>query len=129
MKNIKLSNIPDHKLIEMLLIQQSELKAFDCIYYRYSEAVFAFLLSISKDYYLAEEVTQNVFILLWRKKSLLDKSRSLKALLFSIAHNEMISFFRKQKAESVKRENFYAAFLQTLRQKSNMKLSIETFRS
>ena len=94
----------------MLLTQQSELEAFDCIYYRYSEAIFAFLLSISKDYYLAEEVTQNVFLLLWRKKSLLDKSRSLKALLFSIAHNEMISFFRKQKSESIKREKFYAAF-------------------
>ncbi|TYR38462.1 RNA polymerase sigma-70 factor [Sphingobacterium phlebotomi] len=107
MKNTKLS---DSTLIEMLLSPNMELKAFDILFFRYSEGVFGFILSVSKDYYIAEEVVQNVFILLWKKRSLLDKTRSLKSLLFSMAHNEMISLFRKQKSEFTKRENFYAAF-------------------
>lgn len=107
---MKNSKLPDRMLVEMLMSPNSDLGAFDTLFFRYSKAIFAFVLSMSKDRYIAEEVTQNVFILLWNKKALLDKSRSIKSLFFSMAHNEMITLFRKQKSENLKRENFYATY-------------------
>lgn len=107
---------------------QKEIEAFDTLFFRYSEAVFAFVLSVSKDYYIAEEVVQNVFILLWKKRSLLDKTRSLKSLLFSMAHNEMVSLFRKQKSEFIKRENFYAAFPSEISQETEFEIEFKNLR-
>ncbi|NGM61797.1 RNA polymerase sigma-70 factor [Sphingobacterium sp. SGG-5] len=98
------------------------------LFFRYSEGVFGFILGVSKDYYIAEEVVQNVFILLWKKRTLLDKTRSLKSLLFSMAHNEMISLFRKQKSEHTKRENFYAAFPSELSEETEYEIEFKNLR-
>ncbi len=109
----------------MLLSPKSELKAFDMLFFRYSETIFGFVLSISKDYYIAEDVTQNVFILLWKKRALLDKTKSIKSLLFSIAYNEMISLLRKQKSEQTKRANFYATFPSDITEETEFKVEFD----
>lgn len=109
----------------MLLSPKSELSAFNALFFRYSEAIFAFVLSVSKDYYVAEDVTQNVFILLWKKKALLDKTRSLKSLLFSMAYNEMISLLRKQKSEQTKRANFYATFPSDITEETEFEIEFD----
>ena len=62
--------------------------AFVALYERWSPAVYRFALHMSGDRHLAEEVTQDTFMMLVRKPSMFDESRgAMVAWLLGIARN------------------------------------------
>ena len=101
-------DIPDRQLIESLRLSRHASKAFETIFTRYSEKIYAFVLSISKERFVAEEVTQNVFIKLWNRREELQSERSLGALLFRMSYNEMVDLFRHRRAEQNKLIRFFS---------------------
>ncbi len=87
-------------------LKNQDYDAFDNLFKRYSESIFAFVLSISKDSFIAEEITQTVFVKVWEKRMLIDEHFSFKAFLFRITYNETISYLRREKAEKKRIEYF-----------------------
>lgn len=83
-------------------LKQGSLEAFDWLFKKYAEKLYAFVLSISKEPYKAEEVTQLVFIKIWEKRTQIKAHFSFKSFLFAIAYNETISLLRKEKSEKLK---------------------------
>ena len=76
-------------------------ESFDQVYEEYFEQVYRYILSISQNQNLAEEITQETFYKALRS---LDKFRgesSLKSWLCAIAKNIWISGQRKKKAEPI----------------------------
>lgn len=76
-------------------------ESFDRVYEEYFEQVYRYILSISQNQSLAEEITQETFYKALRS---LDKFRgesSLKSWLCAIAKNIWISGQRKKKAEPI----------------------------
>ena len=90
-------------------LKNEDYTAFDGLFNRYSESIFAFVFSISKDSFTAEEITQTVFAKIWEKRMQIDEHFSFKSFLFRITYNETISYLRKEKAEKKRIGKFTSA--------------------
>ncbi|UOE47423.1 RNA polymerase sigma-70 factor [Mucilaginibacter sp. SMC90] len=84
----------DEKLL--LLLQHDHKTAFDEIYQRYWEALFAYVVRVVDDRDDAKDIVQEVFVSLWNRRFELNDVRSLKAYLFSSARYEGLSMIRKK---------------------------------
>ncbi len=71
--------------------------AFDTIYEKYAEKLYAFSWKYLKSKEEAEELVQSVFLKVWENRNKLKKGTSFKSFLFTIAYNEICNKFRKKK--------------------------------
>lgn len=98
----------DREYVEAL--KKDDLSAFDALFKKYSECLYAFALSITREPYIAEEVTQLVFMKIWEKRSQINEDLTFKSYLFSIVYSETISWLRKENSEKRKIGNFGGKF-------------------
>ncbi|HZL11727.1 MAG TPA: RNA polymerase sigma-70 factor [Prolixibacteraceae bacterium] len=87
----------DREYVECL--KRDDFSAFDELFHKYSASLYAFALSITRDSFAAEEITQLVFLKVWEKRRLINEHLSFKSFLFSVAHNETISWLRMEKSQ------------------------------
>ncbi len=73
--------------------------ALGLLYIRYSARVYDLALHFSGNEKEAEDITQNVFSRLWERRELLTNICSLKAYLFRMTRNEILTLFRHRKVE------------------------------
>jgi RNA polymerase sigma-70 factor (ECF subfamily) len=90
----------DRELVQKL--NHGDLSAFNSLFKKYAESIYAFSLSITKEPYIAEEITQQVFIKVWEKRDTIKEHLSFKSFIFSICYSETISWLRKDKSEKRK---------------------------
>jgi RNA polymerase sigma-70 factor (ECF subfamily) len=102
----------DKEYIECL--KRDDFHAFDALFHKYSKSLYAFALSITRDNFAAEEITQLVFLKVWEKRTQINEYLSFKSFLFSITYNETISWLRKEKSEKRRISEFvHASCFQT----------------
>ncbi len=90
----------DKEYVECL--KRDDFVAFDALFRKYSVSLYAFALSITRDSFAAEEVTQLVFLKVWEKREQIKEHLSFKSFLFSVAYHETISWLRKEKSEKMR---------------------------
>ena len=90
----------DKEYVECL--KKDDFIAFDTLFHKYSASLYAFALSITRDSFAAEEVTQLVFLKVWEKREQIKEHLSFKSFLFSVAYHETISWLRKEKSEKMR---------------------------
>ena len=83
-------------------LRKDDFAAFDALFRKYSVSLYAFALSITRDSFAAEEVTQLVFLKVWEKREQIKEHLSFKSFLFSVAYHETISWHRKEKSEKMR---------------------------
>jgi len=83
-------------------LKKDDFSAFDALFHKYSASLYAFALSITRDSFAAEEVTQLVFLKVWEKREQIKEHLSFKSFLFSVAYHETISWLRKEKSEKTR---------------------------
>lgn len=83
----------DETILIERLIGGSE-KAFDEIYKIYSARILSFSLRYVKSREVAEEIVQDVFVKLWINREKIQSRKSIKALIFTIARNNLINKYR-----------------------------------
>ena len=66
------------------------------IFFKYGQAIRNFIYSKCKDMALAEDITQDVFVILWNKCAHANPY-TVKSFLYKIAGNRVIDHFRHQK--------------------------------
>lgn len=81
--------------------------AFDALYRLYIENLYAFIISITRDKFMAEEITQVVFAKVWEKRAEISEHYSFKSWLFTLTFNETISQLRKATSEKTKIRRFH----------------------
>ncbi|WP_298486232.1 RNA polymerase sigma factor [uncultured Maribacter sp.] len=96
--------------IEKLLIEQiieGNEKAFRKLFDTYRNDLYRFSLSMlfSKTY--AEEIVQDVFLIVWQKRKTLNPELSIKSYLFTITRNKTISFLKKAANNRKLREEIF----------------------
>lgn len=74
--------------------------SFKTLFETYFERVYDYILAIGKSDYIAEETTQELFIILWRKRGDLHTVRQLDAYIFRIARNLAINLLKKAAMDS-----------------------------
>ncbi len=88
----------DEKLIERL--RASDPVALREVFDLYSKKIYYYALGYLKDQSLADEVVQEVFVKLWDKRDKLIETKSLKALIGTMAYHGVMDYFRSQKRKS-----------------------------
>lgn len=68
---------------------------FDQMFDKYKGRIYAYILAISKSEYVAEEITQEIFIKLWIGREQLDEVKNLDGYIFKIAKNLSLNYLRK----------------------------------
>ena len=85
----------DNELIEDL--RKGDVEAFDLVYEKYAERLYAFSLKYLKSVEETEELVQSVFLKVWENQKFLKREASFKSYLFTIAYNEICNQFRRRK--------------------------------
>jgi RNA polymerase sigma-70 factor (ECF subfamily) len=90
--------LTDLELLEHISNQDRD--ALETLYERYGRRVFSLAVRILSDSVSAEEVTQDVFMSVWRRgATYVSKKGKFTTWLFSIAHNRTIDELRKRRRD------------------------------
>ena len=84
----------DHSLVQLL--QKGNVVAFDSLFEVYSQKLFGFAFKYFKNEVEAEELVQEVFVLVWEHRQSLKSELSFKSYLFTIALNHIRKYFNKK---------------------------------
>jgi RNA polymerase sigma-70 factor (ECF subfamily) len=102
MERLDYANLEDAELVDRL--GDRDLAAFDALYERYGDLVYSVSLRVVGDTYIAQDVTQDVFLRVWRRPDQFDLQRGkFVTWLLSVARNRSIDERRSQ-ARRLRRE-------------------------
>ena len=88
--------VPDHTLLDH--ITQEKEGALEALYARYATSVYSLAMFMLRQPPLAEEVTQDVFLNIWRKSATYKADRGEpKAWIMSIAHHRNVDVIRSRR--------------------------------
>jgi RNA polymerase sigma-70 factor, ECF subfamily len=79
-------------------------KGFSVLYNKYKNRVFGFLLKMTGERDVAEDLLQETFLAAYRNAFQFDRSRSFLSWLFGIAHKRTIDYFRHARVETDHRD-------------------------
>jgi len=84
----------------LLLKNEDNFDAFNELYRSWSGKLYHFILKISNgDTYLAEELVQEVFTIVWEKRKELDENKSFDAYICTIAKDRLINIYKHRMVE------------------------------
>jgi len=95
MEYLDLNNKDDKELIANYLNGQDEILPY--LINRHLKSVYRFVFGLVQDESVAEDLTQDVFIKVWRKLKSFNSKYSFKTWLFTIARNTTTDYLRKRK--------------------------------
>jgi len=87
--------IQDEKLIELYL--KGDARSLDVLIERYLKMIYRFVYRNIGSLPDAEDITQEVFLKMWKNLRKFDLNKSFKPWIFQIAKNASIDFLRKKK--------------------------------
>ncbi|MEI6946444.1 sigma-70 family RNA polymerase sigma factor [Paraflavisolibacter sp. H34] len=87
-----LNNI-DEELV--LRLKEDEADAFNALYWKYHQAVFANIFKLVREEEAARDLLQEVFITLWEKRATLDTEKSVSGWLFVVSYNKSVTYLKK----------------------------------
>ena len=79
----------------------SDVRAFDDLYHKYHNAVFANIFKLVRQQEAAEDVLQDVFAALWENRERMDQEKSVAGWLFVVSHNKAIKFLNRKIKEKI----------------------------
>ncbi|MEZ5056122.1 MAG: RNA polymerase sigma-70 factor [Saprospiraceae bacterium] len=88
-------NVSDEQILTVL--QSDAQRGIELIFKKYYSYVVSVIFRVSNNYDLAEDIAQDVFFELWRKKEQLNISTSLRPYLRRASINKTLNHFRDQK--------------------------------
>jgi RNA polymerase sigma-70 factor, ECF subfamily len=91
------SEQPDQELFDLWL--KGDQQGFSVLYNKYKNRVFGFLIKMTGEREVAEDLLQETFLAAYRNAVQFDRSRSFLSWLFGIAHKRTIDYFRHARVE------------------------------
>ena len=86
----------------VMLVARGDAPALEELYKRYSHSVYGMAFSLLRDQSTAEDVSQEVFVALWRRAGRFDPERGIfRHWFLHLAHNRVIDEIRKRKRVSL----------------------------
>ena len=85
----------------VIRLREGDEKAFECLYYRYSEKLYYFAYRYLNNAEDAEGIVQEIFLKVWIQRQNLDEKQSFNSYLFTIAKNTIFNMHRSRQYEKV----------------------------
>ena len=106
MKNIYelMHHTKETEMKQLQRLKQGNGKAFEAIYRKYAGRVYHFFLSLLRDDFTAEDLTQNVFLKIWERRKGIDPDGHFEAYLFTIARHMLVRESEKRLREECLKE-------------------------
>src|ERR1700761_7358533 len=82
-------------------LSMDDTMAFDALYHKYYNAVFANVFKLIRHEQSAEDILQDVFVALWENRKKIDLERSIGGWLFVVSHNKTIKFLERTVREKI----------------------------
>jgi RNA polymerase sigma-70 factor (ECF subfamily) len=73
---------------------------FKCLFDNYKNRIFGYVQAVAHSPYIAEEITQEIFIKLWLYRDMLHGVDNLDGYILAIARNKTLNYLRKAAHES-----------------------------
>lgn len=86
-----------NQAIFIAALKKGEAKAYTYLVDRYHHPLCVYASGLTQDDDLAEDIVQNVFIRIWKKRDQLKDTFSIKGFLYKSVYNEFIDMYRKRK--------------------------------
>ncbi len=80
-------------------LANGSINAFDTLYQRYHNFVYANILKFIYRHDIAEDILQDVFVALWENRSIFRSDTSVGGWLFVVSRNKSLSYLKKQISE------------------------------
>ena len=68
---------------------------FNCLFDTYKNRLYGYVLALTHSPYVAEEITQEIFVKLWRSRESLPGVANMDGYLFAMAKNKSLNYLRK----------------------------------
>ena len=81
--------------------QRGDEQAFSALYTLWYTPIFRFVLARVGERSDAEDLTQDVFVKVWRNMKRFDRTKNLKTWIFAIAKNPALDFLKKKKTATI----------------------------
>ena len=91
-------------------LKRSDHECFQNLFAKYSQPLYRFSLSYLKSTEAAEDVVQEVFLKIWRKRKDIDTGKSFQSYLFTIALNVIRKQFNKLSASNQLKHDLLISF-------------------
>ena len=91
------TEVTDGELVRQM--QEGDLRAFDVIFERYRGALLSYLVGLSADRALAEDVVQDVFVKLAARIASIDSRRNVRGWLYRAARNRWLDQLKRRRRE------------------------------
>jgi RNA polymerase sigma-70 factor (family 1) len=82
-------------------LARDNVRAFDTLYQKYYNVVFANIYKLVRQQEAAEDILQDVFTALWINRKKFDRHRSVGGWLFVVSHNKALKFLDKAVREKI----------------------------
>jgi len=76
-------------------VLEGNVNAFEILVDKYSKRVYGYIFKSVRDKYVAEELTQEIFLKIYRSLNRFDMDKSFSVWLFTIAKNTMLDYFKQ----------------------------------
>lgn len=80
-------------------LREGSADAFTQLYQQFSEQLYYNILALVKDELVAEELLQDIFVRIWRKKESMHVEKNLAGYLFRVSRNRVYDFFKSLNRE------------------------------
>lgn len=90
----------DFEATQLVTLSQGERAAFEALYHRYKQPVFANIRKMVPDPDAAEDLLQETFLALWENRQALDPAKGAGGWLFVVSYNKAASFLKKKLREA-----------------------------
>lgn len=90
----------DFEATQLVALSQGERAAFEALYHRYKQPVFANIRKMVPDPDAAEDLLQETFLALWENRQALDPAKGAGGWLFVVSYNKAASFLKKKLREA-----------------------------
>ena len=88
----------DRVLLEKL--KSGNIACFELLYSKYSGKLYNYVLSLSKgDFYLAEEIVQNVFVKIWEIRQHINTEGSFNSFVYTVGRNMFLNMVKSRLQE------------------------------
>ena len=98
--------------IYLINLTTGDKKAFVWFHKRYQTKVYSYVLKFIKDKEIAEEITSDVFVKLWQKRTSIQTDTPIDGLLFKITKDYCLSYFRKIARNKKLRQEFINNYIE-----------------
>ena len=90
----------DSEAAQLAALSQGARAAFEALYHRYKQPVFANIRKMVPDPDAAEDLLQETFIALWESRAAIDPAKGAGGWLFVVSYNKAASYLKKKLREA-----------------------------